>query len=57
MERKLLTRKDLALKFSVHTETIRRWEKQGILPVAITIKGKHRYDEKVIESIANKGIK
>ena len=56
MEKDLLTRKDLSIKFSVHIETIRRWEKQGILPVATKIHNKPRYSSTVVEELVKKGI-
>ena len=51
MEKKLLTRKEVAAKFSVEPLTVREWEKQRKLPVDRKINNRPRYDADVVSNL------
>lgn len=54
MPNELFTRKEVANIFSVDPLTVRAWEKNGKLPVALHVNGKPRYALEDIEKIASK---
>ena len=51
----LLTISEVANLFGVHRDTIRRWDKKGLLVPAKRTLGNHRrYDSIIVESLINK---
>lgn len=47
----LLTVADVAKRANVHPETVRRWTRDGLLPVITLPRGGKRYDPAVVDAI------
>ena len=47
----LLTIQQVAEQIGVHQETLRRWEKAGVIPPAIRFRGQRRYPPDAVERI------
>lgn len=56
METLLMTRKQIATMFFVTSETVRNWERDGIIPVATRINGKPRYKKDDVNKLLEKGV-
>lgn len=51
-----ITRKQLAPRFNVHIETLKRWDKRGLItPIKIPHSGQVRYATAEIEALESKG--
>jgi len=51
----LLSRKDVAALLGVHTETIKRYQRRGILPAIILNSRVTRYEQAAVERLINEG--
>lgn len=48
----LMTVRQVADRFGVHPETVRRWERTGIIEPALRRRGRRVYDESAVGRIA-----
>ena len=53
MMEKLVTVKDLSMRYGVHKETVRRWMKQGTIPYVRPTLRTVRFDLKAVERALN----
>lgn len=53
LEKELFTRKEVSEIMTVHTDTVRNWEKSKLLPVACTINGRPRYHKKDLDRLTS----
>lgn len=51
-QERLLTPRQVALRFAVDPKTVTRWARTGRLPVVLTPGGHRRYSESVINELA-----
>ena len=49
--RRLLSRREVALRFEVSPQTVTRWARAGVLPYVKTIGGQRRYPDYEVERI------
>lgn len=56
-EIKYMTVAEFASKIGVHPQTVRKWDKEGVLkPHHVLPSGRRLYSEEQVEEIINKGI-
>lgn len=56
-EIKYMTVAEFAAKIGVHPQTIRKWDREGVLkPHHVLPSGRRLYSEEQVEEITNKGI-
>lgn len=51
-EPQLMTIRQVADRFGVHPETVRRWERTGVIATAVRRRGQRVYDESAMARIA-----
>lgn len=51
-EAQLMTIRQVADRFGVHPETVRRWERTGVIAPAVRRRGQRVYDESAMVRIA-----
>lgn len=56
-EMKYMTVAEFASKIGVHPQTVRKWDREGVLkPHHVLPSGRRLYSEEQVEKITNKGI-
>lgn len=56
-EMKYMTVAEFAAKIGVHPQTVRKWDREGVLkPHHVLPSGRRLYSEEQVEKITNKGI-
>lgn len=53
----MLRAKDVAELLHVDTSTVLEWEKTGVLDGHVSVKGRHCYDEKVVDALVRESTK
>ena len=54
-QRRLLKRREVAERLGVHTETVKRYQRRGILPAIVLNSRVTRYELSAVERLINEG--
>ena len=54
-QRRLMTRREVAERLGVHTETIKRYQRRGRLPAVVLNSRVTRYEQAAVERLINEG--